>query len=245
MIKLFRAAFLLMTLIASCSSPATPTLPPSPLLPTRSMTIAPLPLLPTLNPDVLLLTPNQPYYVLITFADSPPAAVSIQSSDQSVSFALDAQASASETPNFDSTEPISLGWGMPYILYALNRQSGRNTAASRSTEGALILSLDGRTLAYFLCNEHGGRGQWCYEPHLWLFDLPTGEARQADFGESSLLYISNLHFNHDSQTLIGDSCLKYANAYFGFCGTTAGTTWDVSTGQLLDLVILATPNPGS
>jgi hypothetical protein len=234
-----------MTMITACSSPAAPTEPPSPLPPTPSMTAATLPLLPTLNSNVLLLQPNLPYYVLITFSDSPPATVSIQSSDQSASFNLATQNSASETPVFDSTEPTSLGWGMTHILYALNRQSGRNTPASRSTEGTLILSLDGRTLAHFLCNEHGGRGQWCYEPRLWLFNLPTGEARQADFGNSGLLYISNLHFSDDSQTLIGDSCLKYANAYFGYCGATAGMTWEISTGQLLDLAVLPTPNPGS
>jgi hypothetical protein len=234
-----------MTMITACSSPAAPTEPPSPLPPTPSMTAATLPLLPTLNSNVLLLQPNLPYYVLITFSDSPPAIVSIQSADQSASFVLDAQATASETPIFDSTEQTSLRWGMPYLLYALNQQAGRNTPASRSTEGTLILSLDGRTLAYFLCNEHGGRGQWCYEPRLWLFDLPSGEARQADFGDSGLLYISNLHFSDDSQTLIGDSCLKYANAYFGYCGAAAGMTWQVSTGQSLDLVVLPTPNPGS
>lgn len=236
MTRLFRAAFLLMMLINGYSSPAAPTATPF-------STATPLALLPTLNPNVLLLTPNQSYYVLITFADSSPATVTIQSSDQKMSFVLDAQAGVSETPVFDSPKQTSVTWGMPYILYALNRQPGRNTPSSHSTEGALILSLDGRTLAYFLCNEYGGRGQWCAEPHLWLFDIPGGGARQADFGESGLLYISNLHFSDDNQTLTGDSCLRYANAYFGYCGTMAVMTWDVTTGALLNLSMPSTVVP--
>lgn len=223
-----------MTLIAGCSSPDKLTATPSSLSPIPSVA-APLSLLPTLNPDVLLLTPNQPYYILITFTNSSPATVSIQSSDQNASFVLDAQASTSQTPVFDSTEPTSIRWGMPYMLYALNQQPGRNTAASRSTEGTLILSLDGRTLAYFLCNEHGGRGQWCSDVRLWLFDLATGETHQANFGDASLLYISNLHFSDDTQTLIGESCLQYANAYFGYCGLSSVMTWDVTTGDLLNV----------
>jgi hypothetical protein len=234
MIRILITACFTLGLIAACTPALTPTLTPSALPPTPSPTAEPLPLLPTLNPDGLLLEPNEAYYVLITFAESPPARVDIERDEQKLSFDLKTQNPAAETPIFESDEPSSTSWGMPYILYAINRQPGRNIPASRTTEGTLILSGDGRTLAYFLCNEHGGRGQWCYEPNLWLFDLATGEAHTADFGESGLLYVSNLHFSDDGQTLSGNGCLAYDNPYFGYCGREALMTWSVPDGALVD-----------
>jgi hypothetical protein len=247
MIRISGVVLWLMAILMGCSPPA-PTLTPAPIIPTPTLTPEPLPKLPTMNPDELVLKPNQGYGVLTTFSDSPPARVVIYEpypSEQVHTFDLEAENSAAENLTFTLPEQNGIGWGMPYLLAALNNQPGRNIPASRSIQGTLLLSPDRRTIAYFLCNEHGGRGQWCYQSRLWLFDGVTGAAHWISLGDLGVLYIENLRFSADSLAMTGDSCLQYANAYFGHCGKSVVMTWEAATGRLLDKVIAtSTPQRG-
>jgi hypothetical protein len=217
------------------------------LVPTPTLTATSLPLLSTLKPNVLLLVPNQRYEVSITFSDSAPANVSVYEpypSDKKVIFDLEAQNSDSENVTFALKKEKAIGWGISYVVYALNLQPGRNTPSSHSIQAALMLSLNAENLAFFLCNKYGGREQWCSEPRLWLFDIVSGAARLADFADSGLFFVAQQGFCDDSQTLYGDSCLQYANPYFGYCGMSKAMIWNVASGFLLDTSLPTPANEG-
>jgi hypothetical protein len=224
-----------MIAIATGCSPAAPTLTPTALVPTPTVA-APAPPVPTLNPDRLLLESNQGYGVSLFFNLQPPRVTFYEPypSQKTAFFDLDADNGNPSNLSFSPGNQTAVAWGTPYVLYAVNTQPEHNRPDSPSIGGTLLLSPDRRKLAFFLCNEFGGRGQWCDHPRLWLFDILAGVSTLADFGDEGLLYVSELHFSDNSHTLTGESCLQYANAYFGYCGMSAIMTWDAASGELLD-----------
>jgi hypothetical protein len=141
-----------------------------------------------------------------------------------------------------ATDDQPSDWRLPYIIYAINLQPNRDTPSSQSIEAGMVLSPDARTLAFNLCNESGGRGQWCGDTRLWFFDLATGSARLADFSNYGVLYITDKRFSDDSRYFSGFGCLQYDNAYFGYCGAGIDIGWDVSDGRLTDQI---TPVPSA
>lgn len=241
MIRALSAVLLLIVLAACSSVPSTQTAMPSAIPPT--LTPEPLPTLPILAADALQLKPNEYYGVLITFGDSPPARVTIYEpypSDKTVSF--DLVQKDTENPELLAADKKGTDWRLPYILYAVNMQPNRDTPSSQSIGAGMVLSPDARTLAFTLCNESGGRGQWCGDTRLWFFDLATGSARLANFSNYAVLYIKDKRFSDDSRYFSGFSCLKYDNPYFGYCGSGIDMGWDVSDGQLTDQI---TPVPSA
>jgi hypothetical protein len=212
-------------------------------------------LLPTLEPDMLLFPPNQSRIVTIYFY-LPRAVLQINdrlSPEPVVSYDLQAQTSPSEPLRFALAGELDAGWGIPFIVAALNVQVENWDRPDYvepdswyspywSVTGSLVLSPDARTMAYSPCNEYGGRGQWCSDAHVWFFDLQTGEARQADLGDYGIRYIYSVQFSEDSQVLSASGCLNYPNAYFGWCGDTIDMIWEVVTGRLRNAVVVtATP----
>ena len=219
-------------MLASCS-PVVPTSTPTPLIPTPTLTATPPPI-PTLNSKVdLRLQPNRGYTIMIYFMDPEPAILRIYEpspSDNVVEFRFDAQAEDVE----HSLDESGTEWGLPYVMYALNMQPLHNTPASTSIQASLVRSPDEQSLAFELCNEYGGRGQWCGESRLWLFNLASGTAQVIELRDVRALYMMKMRFSEDGQTLYSDACVKNANPYFGHCGQRVAMTWDVASGRLLD-----------
>ncbi|MBZ0289782.1 MAG: hypothetical protein K8I30_19325 [Anaerolineae bacterium] len=244
--RMFNAVLWVM-LLAGCATDM-PDLTPTVIVATPTLLPEPIPTLPPLGTTELLLNPNERYGVLIAFAETPPARVTIYEpypSEKTIVFDLEAQDDDSESPTFATSDQTEgSGWGLPYILHALNTQPGRNTPSSRSIQGTLLLSPDAHRLVFTLCNEHGGRGQWCAESRLWMFDLARSRAQLVKLIDLGVLYIQNLHFNNDGQKVMGDSCIQYANAYFGHCGKSIAMTWEAATGRLLDQSLPTPMNEG-
>jgi hypothetical protein len=247
MIHAFYLTFLI-TVLTGCSSTAAPTSEPSPPSPTLSPAVPTALFLPTLNPAVTLLQPNQQYPIFITFSESFGDVVNIHDgfSNQIVaSFTLKRETGDPENPRFAMKgRTTGAEWGMLYVVHAVNVQTAEWERPYSSIQGVLLLSPNGQRIAYSLCNEYGGRGQFCSASRLWLFDIMTGEGQQLNLEDSGLIFAYDLAFSDDSQNLTGEGCLSYANAYFGYCGVTAVSTWDVRTGDMLDTAaISATVTP--
>jgi hypothetical protein len=240
-------SFLIVMILTGCSSPTAPTAEPSPPSPTPAPAATTALSLPTLNPAVMLLQPNQDYSIFITFSESSGNTVTIQDDvavETVATFKLENLTGDPEHPHFALSKEITgIEWGMPYVMYALNVQAAAWDRPYASIQGVLILSPDGQRLVYSLCNEYGGRGQFCSASRLWLFNTQTGEGRQLNLADSGLIFAYNPVFSDDSQTLTSEGCLSYANAYFGYCGVTAVATWGLTTGKLLDVVVTATRTP--
>jgi hypothetical protein len=203
-------------------------------------------LLPTPEQDVFRLTANAHYSVEIVVSAYQPNTVTLRSAElgeRGLTFALESNAlpeSGTYPDHFALPAETESGWGLSYVVYALNEQAEDWTQPYDYVSGILVLSPDEQTVAFFICNISGGRGQWCSTPRLWFFDQQTGEARRVEMGDYGVLYVTDLRFSDDnSRHLSADSCLKYLYpGYFGTCGVDAVTTWDVATGSLFALSVV-------
>lgn len=194
--------------------------------------VAPSPL----EAETFRIAPNFTYSVRIVTSAYRPNSITLQSivlDDPGVSFAL-----VNLTPDHFALAVREKGWGMAYVIYALNVQVQGWAYRYDEVGGTLMLSPDGQTLAFFICNISGGRGQWCSTPRLWFFSA-AGEPRRIDLADYGILYFTEMRFSEDSRYLRADSCLKYLYpGYFGTCGVDAITTWDASTGDLFALSVI-------
>lgn len=213
---------------------------PSSQIPPTAVRLTPL------DPAGSAFAPGHTYYLEIALPDLQHAQVTIPAQSETASpgaFALDIPdpdlflVGAVAQPDAESVQEE---WGATYLAYALMIQTANWSPSYHAVHGLLNLSQDAHILALYLCSAYGGRGQWCAEHHLWLFDLLTGDVRPVDFTEAGLVIADDLRFSEDSRALIAEGCLNYANAYFGYCGDRGAAAWDVATLSLSRSSLVAT-----
>lgn len=200
--------------------------------------------LPTLNAiDSTQLQANHAYRVSFIIL-SASARIRIYDDNSSLqdplaSYELEAQISESPFPTYSSTEQLNNEWLGTYLLHALNTKIEGVSIPISEFSGMITASPDAQILVFGVCTVYGGRGQYCRQSDLWIFDLITG---QYHIIETDLRRLYELHFSDDSQEIIAEGCLEYPNAYFGWCGDSAIVTWSITDGDERNRVVM-TPAP--
>jgi hypothetical protein len=141
------------------------------------------------------------------------------------------------TVRFSSDGSALIGVGAP-LYYAFNLKTLDIVFNYAVVDGQAVFSPDGRTLAYFVCDAYGGRGQFCDQTQLNFIDTQTGQQVPADFGPEGWFRIGSMAFSEDSRSLRATGCLNYNNPYFGTCGDEGAMTWTRLTGERLHFEVV-------
>lgn len=200
--------------------------------------------LPTLNAiDSTQLQANYAYRVSFMIL-SESARIRIYDDNSSLqdplaSVDLEAQISESLFPTYTSIEQLDNDWLGTYILHAVNTKIEGASIPISEFSGMITTDSNAQMFVFGVCSVYGGRGQYCRQSDLWVFDLTTG---QYHIIETDLRRLYDLHFSDDGQEIVAEGCLEYPNAYFGWCGDSAIVTWDINDGDERNRVVM-TPTP--